>query len=534
MEKTEIDAIIIGGGHNGMALAAYLGKSGWEVLVLERRLEEGGGLCTEQYTRPGFLHNLHSNYHTFVGLCPVYDNLELIGGDGVSYVRPPVQMGSIFRDGTALTIHTDMHKTHVSMSRFSQKDADTFMRLYREVKGFQDLMIRTLMYAPPIDIDDITRALNTWKLEDKTEFFRARLRSMSINDFLNRHFESEKIKAMLAFHAAVCGYYTDVDGLAVLFPFMLGKIDNWQIAIGGSHRLAHALWRRMRRHNVTLLPASPVRQILVENNRAVGVSLEDGREYFAGKMVASSLDVHQTFNRMIRDEWVPEDLRKEIDQYKYQDGTLFTAHMAMHRIPTFHAAGFDPDINQAWVLNIGYESLDEFNKDWDDIRSGRIPENPRLNVAMNSLFDPTDAPPGKATGMIRVFAPYAVDGKGAAVWSTSFKEVYMRRCIDKLIGYCDDFSWSDIIDAKPYTPLDISEKLINMVNGDWMVGRIAEYNLMSNRPNKQLSQYKTPIQGLYLCGSTTHPHGFITFGPAYNALQVIADDFALDKWWIEI
>ena len=534
MGKSDFDAIIIGGGHNGMALAAYLGKSEWEVLVLERRLEEGGGLCTEQYTRPGYLHNLHSNYHTFVGLCPVYEDLELIGGDGVSYVHPPVQMGSIFPDGTALTIHTDMHKTHASMSRFSQKDADTFKRLYREVKGFQDLMIRTLMYAPPIDIADITRALSKWKIEDKTEFFRTRLRSMSINDFLNHHFTNQKIKVMLAFHAAVCGYNTDVAGLAVLFPFMLGKIDNWQMAIGGSHRLAHALWRQMRRHNVTLLPASEVSQILVENNRAVGVCLEDGRQYIAGKMVASSLDIHQTFNRMIPDEWIPQDLCIEIDEYKYQDVTLFTTHMAMHKIPTFRAADFDPDINQAWVLNLGYESLDDFNHDWADIRRQRVPENPKLNVAFNSLFDPTDAPPGKATGMIRVFAPYAVDGKGAAIWETTFRDVYMRRCIDILIEYCDDFSWSDIIDAKPYTPLDISKKLINMVNGDWMVGRIAEDNLMSNRPNKQLSQYKTPIQGLYLCGSTTHPHGFITFGPAYNALQVIAEDFELDKWWMEI
>jgi phytoene dehydrogenase-like protein len=315
---------------------------------------------------------------------------------------------------------------------------------------------------------------------------------------------------------------------------MLGKIDNWRIAIGGSHRLAHALWRRMRRHHATLLPASPVSQILVENKRAVGVRLEDGREYFANKMVASSLDIHQTFQKMVPEEWVPEDLREELNQYRYQDGTLFTVHMAMHKTPTFQAAGFDADINQAWVLNLGYESLDEFNEDWRDIRRGKVPENPKLNVAVNSLYDPTDAPEGKATGMIRVFAPYAIDGKGPALWATSFKDVYMRRCIDRMIDYCDGFSWSDILEAKPYTPLDISEKLVNMVNGDWMVGRIAEDNLMLNRPNKQLSQYRTPIQGLYLCGSTTHPHGFITFAPAYNALQIIADDFGLDKWWVDI
>ena len=533
METETYDAIIVGAGHNGMALAAYLGKSGWKVLVLERRLEEGGGLSTEQYTRPGFLHNLHSNYHTFVGLCPVYDDLDLIGRDGVSYVHPPVQMGSIFSDNTALTIHTDMNKTHASMSRFSKKDADTWMRLYGEVKGFQDLMIRTLMYAPPISANDITRALSAWKVEEKTEFFRARLRSMTINDFLNRHFENDRIKAMLAFHAAVCGYYTDVTGLAISFPFMLGKIDNWRLSLGGSHRLAHALWRQMRRVGVTLFAASPVASIIVEEGRAVGVRCDDGREFMAEKLVASSLDLHQTFENMLPAEILPEDLKEDISKYRYQDGSLFSVHLAMHKVPAYKAAKFDPDINRAWVLNLGYESLDDFNHDWREIRAGRAPEDPKLNVAVNSMFDPTDAPEGKATGLIRVIAPYNLDGLGPGGWE-SIKKNYADRCIRNFQEYCDDFTDLDIIEAKPYTPLDISTKLTNMVNGDWMVGRISEDNLLDNRPSQTLSQYRTPVEGLYLCGSTTHPHGFITFAPAYNALHNIADDYGLEKWWIEI
>ena len=533
MDRESYDAIVIGAGHNGMALAAYLGRSGWRVLVLERRLEEGGGLSTEQYTRPGFLHNLHSNYHTFVGLCPVYDDLGLIGADGVSYVIPPVQMGSVFRDGTALTVHTDMQKTHASMSRFSAKDADTWMRLYREVKGFQDLMIRTLMYAPPIEVNDITRALSAWKVEEKTEFFRARLRSMTINDFLNQHFEHDKVKTMLAFHAAVCGYYTDLVGLAVSFPFMLGKIDNWQIAVGGSHRLGHALWRQMRGAGVSLLSASEVGQIILEDGRAAGVRTGDGREFYADKLVASSLDLDQTFNHMLPPEAVPHETREEVEAYRYQDGSLFSVHLAMHRIPTYRAAAFDPDINRAWVLNVGYETLEDFNQDWRDIRRGQVPEEPKLNAAVNSMFDPTDAPEGKATGMIRVFAPYEIGMMGAGGWET-FKQVYMNRCIRKWQDYCDDFTEADILEAKPYTPLDIATKLTNMVRGDWMVGRISEDNLLANRPSPALSQYRTPVKGLYLCGSCTHPHGFITFGPGYNALQVIADDFGLEKWWVEI
>jgi phytoene dehydrogenase-like protein len=154
-------------------------------------------------------------------------------------------------------------------------------------------------------------------------------------------------------------------------------------------------------------------------------------------------------------------------------------------------------------------------------------------VAVNSMFDPTDAPEGKATGLIRVFAPFEVDQKGSGEWDM-IKNIYTNRCIKKWQQYCDDFTDADILTAKPYTPLDISSKLINMVRGDWMVGKIAENNLFVNRPNKLLSQYRTPVEGLYLCGSTTHPHGFITFGPGYNALQAIADDFGMDKWWVEI
>ena len=370
MDKETYDAIVIGAGHNGMALSTYLGKSGWNVLVLERRLEEGGGLSTELYTEPGFLHNLHSNYHTFVGLCPVYDDLDLVGEpDGVTYAHPPVQMGSIFADGTAMTVHTDMAKTHASMSRFSKKDADTFLRLYKEVKGFQDLMIRTLMYAPPIDVNDITKALATWKVEDKTEFFRAKLRSMTINDFLNKHFENEKVKAMLAFHAAVCGYYTDVVGLAVSFPFMLGKIDNWKLCMGGSHRLAHALWRQMRR-----------------TQRHPEPGLAGGRDH--ARRRPGGWGPSRTAGSSVRTSWWPaawiwtrpstrcfpqvraEGDQEDVDRYEYQDGSLFTVHMAMHKIPTYKAAEFDPDINQAWVLNIGYECLEDFNEDWNDDPQG--------------------------------------------------------------------------------------------------------------------------------------------------------------------
>ncbi|MCC6213428.1 MAG: NAD(P)/FAD-dependent oxidoreductase [Polyangiaceae bacterium] len=525
------DAIVIGAGHNGMALAAYLAKSGLSVAVLERRTEEGGGLCTEEVTEPNFLHNLHSNYHSLVGICPVYDDLAL-HDNGVEYVHPAVQMGSIFSDGSALTIHTDMEKTAASFARFSRKDADTWLRLFAEVSGYLDLMVRTLMYAPPITLRDITRALASWGVEDKSEFLTARLRSMSVADFLDRHFENDRIKAMLAFHAAICAYQPHVPGLAVTYPVLLGKITNWQLCKGGSHRLAHALMRVIVKAGGRVFPQVPVEKIVVEGGRAVGVMTPDGFVR-ARRLVASSLDVNQTFQSLLEPGAVPARTLEEVAGVQYQDASLFNVHLAMNGLPRYRAAAFDPDIDRAWILNLGFESLADFEDEFASVRAGRLPAVPRLNAAVNSLYDPTDAPPGMATGLLRVFAPFALADGGAEAWSREAR-AYGERAVERWLGAMVDGGAGLVRRWITETPLEISQKMINYRYGDWMVGRIHPKSLLENRPTQELAQYRTPIPGLYLCGASQHPHGYITFAPGYNALTVIAEDLGLEKWWAQV
>ncbi|MEB2310911.1 MAG: NAD(P)/FAD-dependent oxidoreductase [Sorangiineae bacterium] len=524
------DAVVIGAGHNGMALAGYLAKSGWSVAVLERRTEEGGGLCTEEVTEPAFLHNLHSNYHSLVGLSPVYDDLALLD-NGVEYAHPEVQMGSIFTDGTAMTIHTDMAKTYQSFARFSKKDADTWMRLYDEVSGFMDLMVRTLMFAPPISLRDLTRALASWGVEDRTEFLTARLRSMSVADFLNRHFENDRIKAMLAFHAAICAYQPHVKGLAVSYPVLLGKITNWHLCLGGSHRLAHALMRVIVRAGGRVFPQVPVEEIVVEDGRAIGVRTPSGFVR-AHKLVASSIDVNQTFQKLLPPERVPERTLREVEQVEYQDATLFNLHTSMNGLPRYHAAAFDPDIDRAWILNVGFDSLADFDDEFSAIRQGRLPEKLRLNVAVNSLYDPTDAPPGKATGLVRVFAPFTLAEGGAEAWERRGPE-FGREVLARWMKECANPEGLTRKTAVE-TPLDIAEKMINYRFGDWMVGRVHPKNLLERRPTEELANYRTPISGLYMCGASQHPHGYITFAPGYNCLRVIAEDFGMERWWDEV
>ena len=318
MAGATFDAVIIGAGHNGLALGTYLAKCGWEVAIFEKRAEEGGGLCTEERTRPGFLHNVHCNYHTLVGVCPVYDDLDLYR-HGLGYIHPPVQMGSVFRDGTALTVHTDLDKTCASFARFSEKDAETFRRLHDEVKGYLDLILRTLMYSPPIPLLDITKALVVWKVAEKSEFLNVHLRNLTINEFLDQHFEDERIKAQLAFQAAISGYSTDRKGLGVSFPLLVGKMDNWHVCVGGSHQLAHALWEAFAHAGGSVYLNTPVAGILTENGRTTGVRLYDGGEVRARHVVASTIDLEQTFLKMLPREKLAPELVRQVERHSHTD-----------------------------------------------------------------------------------------------------------------------------------------------------------------------------------------------------------------------
>ena len=528
---TSYDAVVIGAGHNSLTLAAYLARSGMKVAVLERRAEEGGGLCTEEVTRPGFLHNIHANYHTFVDHAPAYEDLDLYG-HGLRYVRPEVQMASVYDDGTALTVHTDLDATCASMARFSERDAETYRRLYSEAKGYVELLLETFMYNPPMTLNELTKALAVFGVEDKSEFLGVKLRRMSINEFLDAHFEHPKVKAHLAFHGAVCGYTNDRSGLAAGFPLLVGKMDNWHVCVGGSHRLAHILWRDLCRHDGVVLVQQEVEKILVDGGRAVGVRTLDGTEITASQLVASSVDVGQTFLRMVDKEHLDAEFIGEVETAeatKHKDWTLFSVHLAMEEPPRYAAAAFDPDVDRAWVVNLGYDSLEAFDADWAQIRAGVAPP-PRPNAAVNTLFDPLDAPDGKFTGLLRQFAPYSLAGGGPGHWDL-YKAQYADDCLEAWQRFAPNVTGDVIVDRFVDTPLDIERKLVNMVRGDWMMGEIDIKNLLERRPTESLSQYRTPVERLYMCGATQHPHGFITFGPGYNALQVIAEDLGMKKWW---
>ncbi len=522
------DVVIIGAGHNGMTLGAYLARCGLSVGVFERRGEEGGGLCTEELTQPGFLHNVHANYHTFVGLAPAFRHLELFDQE-IEYAHPETQMASIFDDGRALTIHTELERTMESIARFSERDAETFARLKHEAGQYVNLMLEAFMYGPPAAMNDLTKALVTFGMEGRSEFLEAKLRGSSITQFLDKHFESDQLKAHLAFHGAVCGYRSNQKGLAVGFPLLVGKIDNWHVCLGGSHRLAHALWRDLAMHDGVIHVQSEVTKILTDGGRAVGVELWDGRQIEAKQLVASSIDPEHTFGALLAGEDAAAGVRAKLDSVAHLPWSLFSVHLAMDEAPHYEAAAFDESVDRAWVVNLGASSLDAVNADWETALSGTLPD-PRPNAAVNSLFDPCDAPKGKYTGLLRQIVPNRPSaGAPADAWD-DVKHEYAERCIEAWQQSAPNLRGA-VIEHAIDTPVDISRKLVNMVDGDWMGGDITLQSMLDRRPLPELAGFRTPVQRLYMCGATQHPHGYITFAPGYNALQVIAQDLDLEPWW---
>ncbi len=313
---------------------------------------------------------------------------------------------------------------------------------------------------------------------------------------------------------------------------MVGKIDNWHLCVGGSHRLAHALWRDLAQHGGIMVSDAEVDSIVVDGGRAVGVTLASGEQITARKAVCSTVSVEQTLVQFVDPQHVSAELRERVaTKVKHKDWTLFSVHAALDATPQYSAAAFDPDVDRAWVVNLGYASTGDLDDDWRQIRAGGLPD-PRPNAAVNSLYDPTDAPEGYYTGLLRQFAPFSIGADGPAAWDT-LGRWYGQRCLDAWASHAPNMA-DAVVDWATFSPLDISRKMVNMIGGDWMMGEISLDNMLDERPLPELGQYRTPIEGLYMAGSTQHPHGYITFGPAYNALQVIADDLGIDPWWRDI
>jgi phytoene dehydrogenase-like protein len=516
------DGIIIGAGQHGLVLGSYLARAGLRILLVERRLTYGGGLSTREATKPGFYHNLHSINHFHITETPWFKDLGLEAR--VSYITPRYEFGQAHLDGTALVLGRDLDETVANIARFSQKDAATFREWNRKAEEITARILLPERYAEPLPQAEREALLGETALG--RDFLEVTRRQPL--DVVDELFENEHVKLLFLFKVSLFGTWL-TDTLSKTSP--MGSVirafdlqSGYQLCRGGSFNLARGLMETFIAAGGTFAPQVRIDRIVVEGGRATGIALDDGRVVRAGAFVASTLDVHQTFERLIGREQLPQHLCGKLDAFQYTAWTLFGLHLALHESPRFAAEAFDPNINRALKWSIGAETMADLASAHHDVQAGRVPAVVQFGSGPLSLIDPTQAPPGKHTTYAWHVMPLEPDTGGKD--HEAFKEEFSEKILQTWARYCPNMTAKNIIGRYAYTAREYIAEFPNMRNGDIFMGAFNAEQVMYNHFG-----YRTPIPNLYYAGSAAHPGGAISGGPGYISAGIIARDLGLKLWW---
>lgn len=516
------DFIVIGAGHNGLACAAYLARAGATVLVLERSTRVGGGCHTAEATLPGFKHNICSVVHTHIPTSPVYRDLEL-ERHGVRYVYPEYLRGTIFPDHRSIVMYREAEKMAAELGRFSARDARTFTQLVADYGEFIDSTYLSLMYSSPLP-----PSIQSAELE-KSEEGRTLLQWQASTpvQLLDELFENEQVKVHFLSRLTVLGFAPDQFGQGWICLFRILKAEA-PICVGGSQQLAHGLRSALEAHGGVVRTDSDAKRILLRGDRAIGVEMTDGTRIEAGKAVITNVEPKKSFLRMVGEELLPATFATRVRNYHSRGRSLFVLHLALSEPPQYRAAAQNPPVNVAFSQEMFGASVAEQVRAYQEIALGKPPRNAMLQITLPTLFDPSQAPAGKHTAVVWQYAPYRVDGQGG--WA-ALREEYAGHLLDLWRSYAPNMSRDKILAMAIQDPTDTERHNDNLVNGVDVVGDMTPDQMGYFRPFAGWSSYRTPFEGLYMCGGYCHPGGGVHAGAGHNAATAIAEDFKLKKWW---
>ncbi len=534
--KRSYDAVIIGGGHMGITLGAYLQRAGMETAVFELRHEEGSAIYTSECTAPGFMHNLHAQYMEFLDWMPFYQDFGL-ESLGARTLYPKAQCGIAFSDGRPPIVLYSVEKPeHLELSRksiaeYSKQDAETFVEIRQKVKSLEPLMVESL-YSPP--------ALPTPENPDPDSFARQALLEVlglppqhaksSPRTIIDSLFETPELRTLMYRKSVEWGIPVEMEGVGlsgISSCFWLG--ENWRLMIGGTHTLAHAMVMAAVREGMDFYERSEVVKILLEDKRAVGVQLKDGTKVRARKLVASNADLKATLLRMVGEENLSPLWAKRAREFRIGPScVLASTALALRESPRFKSARYNPDINRTFYTVVGFDTPEEMLLYCGEAVIGRIPSIPGAGIWVNSLWDPTYAPPGKHSLCGWFFFPKA-STHTRKEWA-EVKATYNDLFIERFRRWAPNMTRDNVIDSYFYTPLDQQDDM-RLMEGDFMNGAVAPDQAGCNRPFPEAAHYRTEIEGLYLCGPYMFPGGGASGATGYNAFKIIAHDFGLEKFW---
>jgi phytoene dehydrogenase-like protein len=523
------DAIIAGAGHNGLTTACYLAKAGLRVLVVEKN-DWIGGAAVSRSLHDGWTYS-NCSYVCSLLRREIVRDLDL-PRFGLQVI--PYEGGASFtKDGDYFAYHSDHSAFRREMMRHSPADVDAYTRfsqtVIRQCRFIRPFLLRPApdMVAPkPRDLSEMmfllkrAHGLGAREMAETQRFW-----TMSIGDFLDEHFESDLVKAHIAGAGIIgtgLGVYSPGSAYVLLHHYMGdvdGSIGAWGFARGGMGAISAAMAACLEEAGGKIVTGSGVEEFQVTNGRVTGVALENGDTYNA-PIVASNMDVKRTFSHHVDNKHLPDEFIKGVNRFKSR-GSSGKLNIALDSMPTFPAA----PKNAAFLRGDMHasESLNELERAYDDWKDGRWSQEPYYDMLIPTQIDPTMAPKGKH--MMTVFVQYApydleVDGvRSADNWTDQTRQKFAGDVLNKLEQACPDIR-EKIVHMEIRSPKDIEDQ-VGMTEGNIFQGELTFDQLLFNRPVPGYEKYNTPIKGMYMVGSSSHPGGGVMAAPGANAAREI-------------
>ena len=521
------DAIVIGGGHNGLVHAAYLARAGRKVLVLERRHVLGGAAVTEEVF-PGFKFSVCSYVVSLLRPEIIREldlprhGLEILPLDGTFTPMP---------SGDYLWRMNDHARTRREIARHSRTDAEAYDEYALAMVEMARFVKPILEMTPPdpwsLHPRELARMLFLGRrfrgLSSGDRYNQVQLMTMSAVDFLDQWFETDVLKATMS-ASGIIGTFLGVrsPGTAyVLLHHYMGEIDgafrSWGLARGGTGAISNAIAAAAREAGVEIRTEAPIAKILVREGRTRGVVLANGDEIEAD-IVSSSVDPRITFMRMLGEEHLPPEFVEGVSRYKFR-GSSGKVNMALDGLPNFTCLpGEGPHLRGAISISPG---IDYMERAYDDAKYGRFSRHPYIDIVIPTLTDPSIAPPGKH--VMSCFVQYAPYHLAESNWDAE-REAFGDTVVNTIAEYAPNFK-DLILHRQVVTPLDL-ERDWGLSEGNIFQGELSLEQLFFLRPVPGWANYRTPVKGLYMCGSATHPGGGIMGAPGRNAAHAVLQDRA--------
>jgi phytoene dehydrogenase-like protein len=520
------DVIVIGGGHNGLTNAAYLARAGKKVLVLERRHVLGGAAVTEEVF-PGFKFSVCSYVVSLLRPEIIRDldlprhGLEILPLDGTFTPMP---------NGDYLWRVNDHGKSRREIARHSKVDAEAYEEFGKAMQAMCRFVKPILSMVPPdpstLNPRELMKMLFIGKrfqgMSSEDKYNQVQLMTMSAIDFLDQWFETDVLKATMS-ASGIIGTFLGVrsPGTAyVLLHHYMGEIDgafrSWGFSRGGTGAISNAIADAAREHGAEIRTEAPIAKIIVKNNRAQGVVLQNGDEIY-GNVISSSVDPRLTFIKFIDENQLPGEFLEDVRRYKFR-GSSGKVNIALDALPDFKCLP-GPGAHLRGAISIS-PSVEYMERAYDDAKYGNFSRRPYIDMVIPSLTDPSIAPPGKHVMSCFVqYAPYKL--RPGLNWDDQ-REAFGNTVIDTISEYAPNLK-NIILNKQVLTPLDL-ERDFGLSEGNIFQGELSLEQLFFLRPVPGYARFRTPIKNLYMCGSATHPGGGIMGAPGrLAALEILKD-----------